>query len=104
MGLTIEKRIMVTPSTKAAPYLLELARLTGKAPSRLIRELLDETMPNMAPVIEALKVIKTRSDLVRGALSEMVMSAENSLKEVQLGLDLEMQKKPGRKPAKVRSR
>jgi len=32
------------------------------------------------------------------------MSAENSLKEVQLGLDLEMQKKPGRKPAKVRSR
>lgn len=104
MAATIEKRIYVTPSPKAAPFLLELSRLTGKAPSAIIREMLDETMPSMAPVIEALKVVKTQPDLVRGAISEMFTSAEKSLKEAQLDLDLAMQKKPGRKPAKVRSR
>lgn len=104
MGTTIEKRIMVTPSPMAAPYLLELARLTGKAPARLIRELLDETMPNMGPIIEALKVIKTKPDLLRESVTIASQDAIQRVKEAQLMLDLAMEKKPGRKPAKVRSR
>ena len=96
MGATIEKRIYVTPSPDSGPLLVELARLTGKSPARVIRELLDEAMPGMVPLIEALKVVNSRPDLARQAMLQAVEKASDRLIEIQLDLKLPREK-PGRK-------
>jgi hypothetical protein len=100
MGATIEKRVNITPSPATGPLLRELAKLTGKPVSTIVRELLDEMSPAMPQMIEAMKIMKTRPDEAQAALARMAAGLHHDLAQAQLDLNEALKKRPGRKPGK----
>ena len=97
---TIEKRLNITPSPRTGPLLRELAKLTGKGPATIVRELLDEAAPALEMAIEALRVVNKRPAQAQAAMARLSARAINELTQAQLDLDTAMKKKPGRKPGK----
>lgn len=97
---TIEKRIQLTPSSRTAPLLRELATITGKPVATLVREILDEAAPALEMTLEAFRQIAERPDQMQEAITRMAAKAHQSI--AQATLDLDLIAKPGRKPSRGR--
>lgn len=95
---TIEKRLNITPSPRTGPLLRELARLTGKGPATLVRELLDEAAPALEMAVQAFREIESRPQEAQAAVARLAAKAHHTIAQASLDLDSAMQKKPGRKP------
>ena len=100
MAGTIEKRIYITPSPVAGPVLRDLAKLTGKPPPTIVRELLDEALPALQETVEALKVVKKRPEEAVAGFQRMAAKAHSDLAQLQLEKAAPQGKKPVRKPTK----
>lgn len=90
----------VTPSEQGYRLLQELSGLTGKAPATIVRELLDEAAPALETTIEAFRAIRDRPEQAQAAVSRLAAQAHAVI--AQATLDLDTDKKPGRKPGKKR--
>lgn len=97
---TIEPRIYVTPSARTGPLLREYAAVTGKAPSALVRELLDECAPALAAMLEAHKVINERPAAAREAVRRLAADSRATIAQAELDLASAMKRRPGPKPRK----
>lgn len=93
-------RMHVTPSEKGYRLLQELSKLTGQAPATIVRELLDEAAPALEMTIEAARAIHERPQHAQAAVARMAAQAHLTI--AQASLDLNNDKKPGRKPGKKR--
>jgi predicted DNA-binding protein len=91
-------RMHVTPSEKGYLLLQELSKLTGKAPATIVRELLDEAAPALEMTLEAVRQIKARPAEAQAAVNRMAAQAHQAI--AQATLDLDTDKKPGRKPGR----
>lgn len=97
---TIEKRISITPTTTVAPLLRELSELTGKPAATIVRELLDEAAPALLDTVKALRLVKSRPDQAIAAFQRMAAKAHGELAQLQLDMQAQQGKRPGRKPRK----
>ncbi len=88
--------MQVTPSERTHRLLVELQRLTGKPPATITRELLDEAAPALEMMVEAYRDLKTTPEQAQAAV--MRMAAEGHRVIAQATLDLDTNRKPGRKP------
>ena len=93
---TKHPRIAFTPSDTTAPLLREIAELTGKSQSGIVRELMEEAVPALLMTLEAYRTIKARPEEAQAAVMRMAAQAHQRIAQVTLNLD--MSKKPGRKP------
>lgn len=93
-------RMHVTPSEQGYRLLQELSKLTGKAPATIVRELLDEAAPGMEMTIEAFRMLRERPNQSQAAVARLAAQAHAAI--AQATLDLDTDKKPGRKPGKKR--
>ena len=100
MGDTIEKRLNITPSPTVGPLVRELAKLTGKGPATIVREILDESAPALQIAVEAFRQIKQRPEAAQAAVLRMAAQAHHDLAQLSLDIAQVQGKKPGRKPAK----
>lgn len=78
--------------------LRELSKLTKEPQSRLISELLDQTLPALLMTVQALKNVKERPEQVQAMLSDYCSGAINQVTQAQLDLSAALKLKPGRKP------
>ena len=97
MAGTIEKRITFTPSPAVGPLLRELSKLTDKAPSMIIREILDEALPVFPALIEAYRTVKKRPEHAQAVLARMSNHARQELDQAEIDFGEALKKKPGRK-------
>ena len=97
---TIEKRLNITPSPRTGPLLRELAKLTGKGPATIVREILDEAAPALQMAVEAFRDLKKRPEAAQAAVLRMAAQAHHTIAQASLDLDTPMRRKPGRKPGK----
>ena len=91
-------RMHVTPSEGTYRLLSELQRLTGKAPATIVRELLDEAAPALEIMLEAYRGLHSTPNEAREAV--LRLAAQGHAAITQATLDLDTNKKPGRKPRK----
>jgi hypothetical protein len=90
----------VTPSETSYRLLQELERLTGKPPATMVRELLDEASPALQMMVTAYRDLHAAPEEAQAAV--MRMAAQGHALIAQASLDLDTNKKPGRKPGKGR--
>jgi hypothetical protein len=95
---TIEKRIYFTPTSRTAAILRELSALTGQAPARIVREMLDEAAPVLQASVDALRVVKGNPRKAGAAMTRVLDHVIGEAQQAQLDLDSAMKRKPGRKP------
>jgi len=88
----------VTPTERTRLLLDELSKLTGKAPATMVREILEEASPAFEMMIESHRQIQTRPGEAQAAVLRMAAQAHATI--AQASLDLDTNKKPGRKPGK----
>ncbi len=93
-------RMHVTPSETVYRLPQELQRLTGKSPATMVRELLDEASPALEMMVTAYRDLRTTPEEAQAAV--MRMAAQGHAVIAQATLDLDTNKKPGRKPGKGR--
>jgi len=86
----------VTPSDQGYRLLQELSKLTGKAPATIVRDLLDEAAPALEMMIQAFRDIKGTPEMAQAAVMRMAAQAHQTI--AQATLDLDIDRKPGRKP------
>lgn len=89
-------RMHVTPTDHSFRLLAELSKLTGKAPATIVRELLEEAAPALEMTINAYRDIQKRPEEARAAVLRMAAEAQGMVNQALLDLDID--KKPGRKP------
>jgi len=92
-------RMQVTPSETAYRLLQELSKLTGKAPATIVRDLLDEASPALETMVTAYRDLHTAPEKAQAAV--MRLAAQGHAMLAQATLDLDTDKKPGRKPRKA---
>lgn len=90
-------RMHVTPSERVSLLLRELSQLIGKAPATIVRELLDEAAPALEMTLEAYRDIQKRPEEAQAAVQRMAAKAHQVI--AQASLDLDTDRKPGRKPS-----
>lgn len=88
-------RMQVTPTEKVYRLLTELSKLQGKPQATIVREILDEAAPALEMTIEAFRAIHSRPEEARAAVMRMASQAQ--IRIAQATLDLNTDKKPGRK-------
>ncbi len=93
-------RMHVTPSETSYRLLQELERLTGKPPATMVRELLDEAAPALQMMVTAYRDLHAAPEEAQAAV--MRMAAQGHALISQASLDLDTNKKPGRKPGKAK--
>ncbi len=93
-------RMQVTPSQSSFLLLKELETLTGKPPATIVRELLDEAAPALQLMVTAYRDLRTTPEEAQAAV--MRMAAQGHALIAQASLDLDTNRKPGRKPGKGR--
>lgn len=89
-------RMQVTPSENSFRLLVELSKLTGKAPATITRELLDEASPALEMMVTAFRDIHSAPEQAQAAVMRMAAQAQVAIS--QATLDLNTDRKPGRKP------
>lgn len=95
---TIATRFSITPSPRAEPVLIALAKITGKPKAAIVRELIDAAVPALQVTLEAIAVAKTNPERTVALMNEMSAKAIHDLTGAQMDLTMKMAKKPGRKP------
>ena len=88
-------RMQVTPSESSFRLLKELERLTGKPPATIVRELLDEATPALEMMVAAYRELHAAPEQAQAAV--MRLAAQGHAMLAQATLDLDTDKKPGRK-------
>lgn len=91
-------RMHVTPTEETYHLLVRLATLTGKPHATIVRELLDEAAPALRMTVDALETLKDRPREARAAVARLAAEAHREI--AQITLDLDNDRKPGRKPKK----
>jgi len=90
--------MQVTPSEKSYRLLVELSKLTGKAPATIVREILDEGSAGLEMAIEGIRLVQQRPEETRAAMVRIASHAHTAIS--QASFDLNTDRKPGRKPKK----
>lgn len=93
-----EKRIQISPSPDLAVALRELSKLTKQPQSRVVVELLDEALPALRVMVEALRTVKKSPQAAEALMATMATKAIHSLTQEQMNFSEALKKKPGRKP------
>jgi len=89
-------RIQITPTEETYHLIVKLSRLTKRGQATLVRELLDEAAPALKLMIEAFEQIDQTPAEMRAAVGRMAAQAHQTI--AQATLDLDNDRKPGRKP------
>jgi sugar (pentulose or hexulose) kinase len=89
-------RIQITPTEETYHLIVRLSKLTGKGQATLVRELLDEAAPALKMMIDAFQEIGKSPQEIRAAVGRMAAQAHQTI--AQATLDLDNDRKPGRKP------
>ncbi len=97
---TKHARIQFTPSDRTAPLLRELSELTGQAQSAVVRELMEEAIPALEMTLQAFRTLKSRPEEAQAAVMRMAAEAHRQI--AQATLDLDISRKPGRKPGRIK--
>lgn len=90
-------RLQVTPTEQVYLLLTELSKIAGKPQATIVREILDEAAPALQMTIDAYRTIHSRPEEARAAVMRMASQAQITI--AQATLDLNTDKKPGRKPS-----
>jgi hypothetical protein len=88
----------VTPSEGSYLLLTRLSKLTGKAQATIVRELLDEAAPALEQMLEAFEQLAKRPQEMEAVVHRLAAQAHQTISQVTLDLDTD--RKPGRKPGK----
>jgi predicted DNA-binding protein len=86
----------VTPSERTSRLLGKLSKATGKGQATLVRELLDEASPALEMMLEAVEQLAKRPQEMEAVVHRMAAQAHQTIS--QATLDLDTDRKPGRKP------
>lgn len=88
-------RMQVTPTEQVYRLLTELSKIQGKPQATIVREILDEAVPALEMTLEAFRTIHSRPDQSKAAVMRLASQAQMAI--AQATLDLNTDKKPGRK-------
>ena len=91
----VRPRMHVTPSEPVYRLLSELSKLTGQGQATIVRNILDEAVPALVMTVAAFRTIHSRPEEARAAVMRMASQAQMTI--AQATLDLNTDKKPGRK-------
>lgn len=89
-------RVQITPSERSYRQLVRLSELTGKGQATIVRELLDEAAPVLDQMLDAFEQLAKRPDEMASVVHRMAAQAHQTI--AQVTLDLDTDRKPGRKP------
>jgi len=95
---SIEKRIQFSPSPDLAVCLRELAKLTNQPQSRVVAELLNEAVPALQTMVQALKLAKKSPQAAEALMSNLATRSIHAVTQEQINFSEAMKQKPGRKP------
>ena len=95
---SISPRIQISPSLDVGNALRELSRLTKRPQSRVVAELLDEALPALTMMVEALSIAKKSPEAAKALMDDYSLRAVHSLTQEQIKFSDAIKKKPGRKP------
>lgn len=95
---TREKRIQISPSPDLAAALRELAKLTKQPQSRVIVQLLEEALPALLVMAQALKTVKKSPQAAEALMANLATRSINALTQEQMNFSEALKAKPGRKP------
>lgn len=95
---TREKRIQISPSPDLAVALRALAKLTDQPQSRVVVELLEEALPALQTMVQALKTAKKSPAAAEALMSNLATRSIHALTQEQINFSDLIKKKPGRKP------
>jgi predicted DNA-binding protein len=90
------QRMHVTPSETTSRLLGELSKVTGKGQATIVRELLDEASPALEMMLQAFQQLAKRPQEMEAVIHRMSAQAHQTIS--QATLDLDTNRKPGRKP------
>ena len=93
-----EKRIQISPSPDLAAVLRDLAKLRGEPQSRVVVELLEEALPALQVMAQALKIAKKSPREAEALMTNMATRSIHQLTQEQMNFSEALKKKPGRKP------
>ena len=93
---TANPRIQITPTEHTYRLICRLSKLTGKGQATIVRELLDEASPALEMMLEAVEQLAKRPQEMEAAMYRLLAQAHQTI--AQATLDLDNDKKPGRKP------
>lgn len=93
---TAQPRIQITPTLQSHLLLKRLSKLTGKGKATIVRELLEEASPALEMMLEAMEQLKKRPQEMEAVVHRMAAEAHQTI--AQATLDLDTNRKPGRKP------
>ena len=96
-----DNRIQVTPSIEARAVLDELAMLTGKSRSFLVADILQEALPALQTVIDAVKTIQAKPEAAKALIDDYASRSIQSINQAQIAFTNQIHQKRGPKP-KVR--
>lgn len=88
-------RMQVTPTEQVYRLLTELSKIQGKPQATIVREILDEAVPALEMTLEAFRAINSRPEQSKAAVMRLAAQAQIAI--AQATLDLNTDKKPGRK-------
>ena len=91
-------KLQVTPTEASGLLLAKLSKLTGKGQATIVRELLDEASPALEMMLEAVEQLAKRPQEMEAAIYRLAAQAHQTIS--QATLDLDTDRKPGRKPGK----
>jgi hypothetical protein len=91
-------RIQISPTPDLSVVLQALSKLTGKPQSRVIVELLDEALPALQVMAQALSLAKKSPREAESLMTNMATRSIHALTQEQMNFSEAMKQKPGRKP------
>lgn len=81
------RRYQVTPSPRTRLILDRYERLTGKKKVRIISELLDEVVPVLEQMADAMEVVNSRPKQAQEQLKAFINTGQSQLKQLELEVD-----------------
>lgn len=101
---TREKRIQISPSPDLASVLRDLAKVQNQPQSRLVVELLEEALPALQVMLQALRTVKKSPRAAEELMSNLATRSIHQLTQEQINFSDALKAKPGRKPKGIRAR
>ena len=95
---SIEKRIQISPTPELAVVLRRLSELKKEPQSRIVVELLNEAVPALMVMADALAIAKKSPQQAEAMMARMAARSINQLTQEQINFSELIKKKPGRKP------
>ena len=91
-------RIQISPSPDLSAVLKDLAKLRKEPQSRVVVQLLEEALPALLVMAQALKIAKKSPREAEALMTAMATRSINQLTQEQMNFSDALKAKPGRKP------